>query len=76
MFNRGIAKRALPETAEDIALLLACLQNAVDRGLIEVHSYCVMTTHFGLFARSLTGELSAAMKILQNAYSRTFNRSR
>src|SRR5262249_61913289 len=42
----------------------------------EVHAFCVLTTHFHLLVRSLTGELSRAMCEMQKEYSRWFNRTR
>jgi len=74
--NRAIARRTLFEDARDVRLFLARLAHVVRAGLIEVHSYCVLTTHFHLLVRSPTGELSAAMQSVENEYSRWFNRSR
>ena len=46
------------------------------RGLIEVHAYCLMSTHFHLLVRipEEGGDLSVAMMRIQNAYVRWFNR--
>lgn len=74
LMNRGIAKRPLFEDREDIRFFLACLARAVRGGLLEVHSWCVMTTHYHLLARSLVGRLSEAMLAIQRETSRTFNR--
>jgi hypothetical protein len=71
VFNRGIAKRALFEAAADVALFLVGLAHVAERGLLEVHAFCVLTTHFHLLVRSPAGELSAAMQIVQNGYSRS-----
>ncbi len=76
VMNRGIARRSLFECRGDIRYFLACLARAVRRGQIEVHAWCVLTTHFHLLVRSPTGELSAAMRRVQNAYVRRFNRAR
>jgi REP element-mobilizing transposase RayT len=76
VMNRGIAKRTLFETELDIRMFLACIARAVRAGLLEVHAYCIMTTHFHLLVRSPKGELSAAMAVVQNEYSRWFNRTR
>ena len=43
-------------------------------GLIEVHVWCVMTTHFHLLVRSPVGRLSDGMRMVQREYSRAFNR--
>jgi len=72
--NRGIAKRALFENAQDIRCFLACVALAVRAGWIEVHAWCVMTTHFHLLVRSPNGGLSDGMRAIQREYSRIFNR--
>lgn len=74
--NRGIARRPLFENEADTRFFLSRLARSVRRGLIRVHAYCVMTTHFHLLVESPKGKLSAAMKTIQNEYSRWFNRSR
>jgi REP element-mobilizing transposase RayT len=76
VFQRGIAKRTLFEGALDIRYFLACLARAVRAGLIEVHAFCVLVTHFHLLLRSPVGRLSDAMQRIQNRYVRMFNRRR
>ena len=55
---------------------LSRVARAVRRGEIEVHSFCIMATHFHLLVRSPTGRLSEAMRRIQNEYVRYFNRKR
>jgi REP element-mobilizing transposase RayT len=74
--NRGLAKRPMFENADDVARFLDLLGEAVSRGLIEIHAFCVMVTHFHLLIRSTRGELSNALQWIQNQYVRWFNRSR
>lgn len=74
--NRGIARRTIFESEVDIRMFLSGLALAVRAGRIEVHAYCVLSTHFHLLVRSPCGELSAAMQSVQNEYARWFNRSR
>jgi REP element-mobilizing transposase RayT len=74
--NRGIARRPIFETREDVRYFLSRVALAVRRGEIEVHAFCVMATHFHLLVRSPTGQLSEAMRRIQNAYVRYFNRKR
>lgn len=76
VMNRAIARRPIYETREDIRFFLAGVARAVRRGQLEVHAWCVMTTHFHMFVRSPAGQLSAAMHRIQNAYTRYFNRTR
>jgi REP element-mobilizing transposase RayT len=72
--NRGIARRPLFESRDDIRYFLSRLAREVRRGRLEVHSWCVLTTHFHLLVRSVSAELSEAMRRMQNEYSRSFNR--
>jgi REP element-mobilizing transposase RayT len=74
--NRGIAKRTLFEHRGDVRFFLSRLALAVRRREIELHAYCVMTTHFHLLVRSVVGRLSESMRRVQNDYVRHFNRSR
>jgi REP element-mobilizing transposase RayT len=74
--NRGIARRAIFEYEPDMAAFMAELGEAVDRGLIEIHSYCLMNNHFHLLVRSPSGELHRAMQGIQTQYSKRFNRIR
>lgn len=76
VMNRGIARRTAFETRSDVRSFLARAARAVRRGEIEVHAFCVMTTHFHLLVRSPNGQLSEAMRRIQNEYVRRFNRSR
>jgi REP element-mobilizing transposase RayT len=74
--NRALARRPYFETRSDKRYFLARLASEVRTGSLEVHAYCLMTTHFHLLVRSPRGELSNAMRRVQNAYSRHFNRRR
>ena len=76
MVNRGIAKRPLFETRDDIRFFLSRVAREVREKRIEVHSFCVMTTHFHFLVRSPVGELSEGFRRAQNAHSRRFNRRR
>ncbi len=76
VMNRGIAKRTMFERTEDYRKFLACVAKEVHRGRIEVHAFSLMGTHFHMLLKSLTGELSEAMRCIQNKYVRWFNRSR
>lgn len=74
--NRAIAKRPYFEARSDMRYFLSRLAAEVRSGRIEVHAYCLMTTHFHLLVRSPIGDLSEAMRRVQCAYSRHFNRLR
>ena len=74
VMNRAVAKRPLYEDRRDVRCFLACLALAVRASLLEVHAWCVMTTHFHLLVRSPDGRLSDAIRGIQREYSRAFNR--
>lgn len=74
--NRGIAKRPLFETRDDIRFFLSRIAREVRSQRIEVHCFSVMTTHFHFLVRSPVGELSEGLRRAQNAHSRRFNRRR
>ncbi len=74
--NRGLAKRTVFENRADMRRFLAGLARAVRRGEIELHSYCLMTTHFHLLVSSPRGLLSTAMRRVEQSYVRRFNRQR
>lgn len=74
--NRAIAKRPYFETRADQRYFLARLAIEARAGRVEVHAYSLLTSHFHLLVRSPRGELSEAMRRVQFAYSRRFNRLR
>ncbi len=74
VLNRGLAKRPLFEDRVDVRYFLSRLAREVRRGRLELHAWCVLTTHFHLLVRSPVGALSEAMRRAQNEYSRFFNR--
>ncbi len=76
VMNRGIARRTLFESELDIRTFLARLAWRVHAHQLEVHAFCVLTTHFHLLVRSLTGELPSSMCVAQREYARWFNRTR
>ena len=76
VFNRAIARRTLFEHAGDFRFFLAQIAKSVRRAEIEIHAYCLMGTHFHLLVRSRDGHLGTAMRRVQVAYSRYFNRTR
>ena len=64
------------EDARDVRFFLSRLARAVRAGSIEVHAYCVMSTHFHLLVRSRGEGLSLALARVLNDYVRWFNRGR
>ena len=53
--NRGLAKRAVFETRQDVERFCEALGRAVALGLIEVHAFVFMTTDFPLRLISVSG---------------------
>lgn len=76
VMNRGIARRAVFEDRRDVRYFLAHLARVVREGWIEVHAYCVLTTHYHLLVRSSDAGLSRAIGRVSNNYVRWFNRGR
>ena len=76
VMNRGLAQRTVIENRADARFFLAQVAKVVGRGLVEVHVFCLMPTHFHMLVRSPRAQLSEAMRLIQNAYVRWFNRTR
>jgi len=76
VMNRGLARRTVFETDQDVRYFLSRLARVVRAGMIEVHAYSLLTTHYHLLVRSPEGSLSEAMRVVQNGYVRWFNRGR
>jgi len=58
----------------DIRYFLSRLAREVRRGRLELHAWCLLSTHYHLLVRSPAGRLSEAMRRTQNEHSRFFNR--
>jgi len=76
VMNRAIAKRTLLEDRDDFRFLQSLLAREVRRGLIEVHAFSLLNTHFHVLLRSPLGRLATAMRNIQREYARWFNRRR
>ncbi len=76
VMNRGLAHRPIYEVRADIRYFLSRVAQAVRRGEIEVHAWCLMTTHFHLLVYSPRGELDVALRRIQHEHTRRFNRYR
>jgi REP element-mobilizing transposase RayT len=63
------------ESRADIELFLDAVATAVREEGVEIHAYCILSSHFHLLIKS-PGSLSRAMKRIQCSHSRWFNRSR
>jgi REP element-mobilizing transposase RayT len=74
VMNRGLSRRAAFEDRACVRYFLSCLARVARAGLIEVHAYSVLTTHFHLLVRSPEGQLGEGMRLAENRYVRWFNR--
>jgi len=74
--NGGVGSRTIFESRRDARMFLSLLARAVRAGLLEVHAFVVMGTHFHLLIRSPVGEFSRAMQWIQQKYAIYFNRTR
>ena len=74
--NRAIAKRTLFEDREDYRFFESLIAREVRRGLIKVHSFSLMPTHFHLLVESPLGKLAEALANIEREYARWFNRRR
>lgn len=72
--NRGIARRPAFPDRGSTRHFLAQLALAHRTGLLEVHAYSVLTTHYHLLVRSPSGQMAVAMQRVGNRYVRWFNR--
>ncbi len=76
VINRGLSRRTVFENRADIRFFLSRLARCVRQGRIEVIAYSFLATHFHLVLRSLDGNISETMRLVENAYVRRFNRPR
>lgn len=74
MMNRAVARRAAFPDRRSSRRFLAQLAKAVRSGRIEVHAYSVLANHCHLLIRSPRGEMSEALRVIQNQYTKWFNR--
>jgi REP element-mobilizing transposase RayT len=74
VMNRGIARRVVFDGRKAVRQFLAGVARSVRRGEIEVIAYAILSTHFHLLVRSPNGELSEALRRIQNDYVRWYNR--
>ena len=73
VMNRALGKRSAFESRGDVRRFLSLLAGAVRAGRIEVHAFAILSTHFHLLLRSLDGDISEAMRLVQTEYVRWFN---
>ena len=74
VMNRGIARRVVFDDQRALRQFLASVARSVHRGELELIAYAILPTHYHLLVRSPKGDLSVAMRRIQNEYVRWYNR--
>ena len=74
VFSRGSSRQAIFAFDSDRIDFLDCLERVVTRSRLRCLAYCLMPNHYHLVLETEDGELSAAMKKLNQRYSLRFNR--
>ena len=74
--NRGPGHRLLFNGAADTEVFLGLLERASRERGLEIHSFCIMGTHFHLLVSTRDGDLSAVLGWVEDLYARYFNRTR
>jgi REP element-mobilizing transposase RayT len=74
VFTRGVAGTPIFRDDEDRLSFLALLIRAARRYGWELHTLCLMTTHYHFVLESTRAHLSAGMQWLNGIYAQSFNR--
>jgi putative transposase len=74
VYTRGVADTAIFRDDEDRRWFLALLLNAARRSAWELHTLCLMTTHYHVVLQSTRAHLSVGMQWLNGLYAQSFNR--
>src|SRR5262249_40678971 len=76
VFNRGIARRTVFETEDDVRFALSLFAREVRDGCLRMVAYSFLTTHFHALVETPDGDISGVMQRVTNLYVRRFNRGR
>jgi len=74
VMNRGAARSAILSSDADKQLLLDCLVEGADRYSVELHGYCLMSTHYHALVRSAASQLSGALRFASGKFTRVKNK--
>ena len=74
--NRGNAGETLFKSKKDRERFVKCLETAVERFSLKIHTYCLMGNHYHLLVETVEPNLSRAMQWLHVSYAAYFNRKR
>ena len=73
VMNRGAGRAAILASDADKQLFLDCLAEGTQRYAVEIHAYCLMSTHYHLLVRSTGSQLSATMRFVSGKFTRIKN---
>lgn len=73
VMNRGLAKNPIFHNDYHRQLFLNLLVEIHNRYQVEIHAYCLMDNHYHLLIRTLSGNISRAMRHLDGLYTQRFN---
>lgn len=73
VMNRGAGHNAIFAKDDDKRLFLACVSEGANRHAVELHVYCIMSTHYHLLVRSKASQLSNAMRFASGKFTRIKN---
>lgn len=73
VINRGADRQDIYSSDSDRVRFENLLGKAVDEFGIEIHAYCLMTTHYHALVHCPVGALSPALKLVQGEYAGTYN---
>ena len=76
VMNRGNAGDSIFKSKKDRERFLECLEKAVERFSLRIHTYCMMGNHYHLLVETLEPNLSKAMQWIHVSYAAYFNRKR
>jgi REP element-mobilizing transposase RayT len=74
VFTRGVADTVVFVDTEDRCSFLALLSATARRYRWELHTLCLMTTHYHFVLESARERLSAGMQWLNGVYAQSFNK--
>jgi len=73
LVTRGVNGRTTSLDDDDRRRFLALLSLAARRSAWNVHAWCSMSNHYHLLIEATTGEVSAALRLLNGRYAQFFN---
>jgi REP element-mobilizing transposase RayT len=73
VFARGVDTAEIYRDDDDRRAFLGLLGRVADRHFVDLHAFCLMTTHYHLVLEAGRESLSRAMHRLNGVYAQAFN---